>query len=139
MRAMGLAALAFFAPIGCSDGTAARALEAAAPFRQEHQRFAEWAARTLDSEAGHPRTRPELEETLFAPLFLESDVLGAEVRRGESVYVHGDPIPVDLEWRTAREGAVDIEVAELRLGTTPAVALATERGPYRFITVYRRE
>ncbi|MBO6937057.1 MAG: hypothetical protein JJ863_18945 [Deltaproteobacteria bacterium] len=135
MRAVPLAALALFA---CSDGTAARALEAAAPFRQEHERFAAWAERTLDSEAGHPRTRPELEETLFAPLILESEVLGAEVRRGESVYAHGDAIPADLEWSQAREGTLDLEVAELRLGTTPAIAIATVRDPYRIITVYRR-
>jgi len=138
MRALPLAALALFAPLGCSDGTAAQALEAAAPFQQEHHRFAGWAERTLESERGHPRSRPELEETLFAPLFLESEVLGAEVRRGERVFTHGDPIPIDLEWRTAREGATELEVAELRLGTTPAVAIATETGAYRFITVYRR-
>ena len=136
MRALPFAALALLA---CSDETAARVLEAAAPFRQEHQRFVEWATRTLDSEAGHPRSRPELEAILFAPLALERSVLGAQIRRGDTVHAHGEPVPAPLEWRTAREGAVVIEVAELRVGTTPAIALATERGPYRVTTVHRRD
>ncbi len=137
--AAALSALLALAPLGCSDSGAARALEAAAPFHGEHRSFAAWAERTLESERAHPRSRAELEETLFAPLFLESDVLGAEVRRGDSVHTHGDPIPAELEWRTARAGSEELQVAELRMGTTPAVAIATESGAYRFITVYRRE
>jgi len=137
--AAALAALLALAPLGCSDSGAARALEAADPHRSQHRSFARWAVRTLESERGHPRSRADLEETLFAPLFLESAVLAAEVRRGETAYAYGDPIPIDLQWRTAREGDEALEVAELRLGTTPAVAIATEDGDYRIITVYRRE
>lgn len=137
-RAAALAALVALAPAGCSDSGAARALEAASPFLAEHRSFSAWAERTLESERGHPRSRAELEETLFAPLFLESEVLAAEVRRGDAVYTHGEPVPVELEWQTARRADEELQVAELRVGTTPAIAVATEEGSYRFITVYRR-
>lgn len=127
-----------FVAFGCSDGDAARALEAAAPFREEHRRFAQWAQRTLESEAGRPRSREDLEETLFAPLFLESQVLGARVTRDGRVHAHGEVVPSGLEWQRARGGDEELRVAELRVGTTPAVALATERGDLEVVTLYRR-
>jgi len=119
----------------CTSGSAAEALEAAAPFREEHRRFADWAERTLGSEAGHPRSRAELQETLFAPLVLESGVLGARVERGERSWDHGEPIDPDLEWQVAREGDAEIRVAT----TESAVLIATERGRIRVLMAFRRE
>ena len=116
----------------CSDGDAGQALEAAAPFRGEHARFAEWAERTLDSEAGHPRSRAELVETLFAPLLLDSGVVTARVARGDRVFLHGEPLAEGLHWQVVREGNTELRVA--REGER--VILATQRGRYEVTVAY---
>ena len=136
-RLVPVAALAALMPMACSDGGAARAAELAAPHREEHRRFAAWAERTLASEAGHPRSPAELEETLFAPLFLESDVLAATVTRGETTFTHGSPMPEGLEWEIVREGSERLRVAEGRVGTTPTVILAQARGGYEVVLAFR--
>jgi hypothetical protein len=66
---------------GCGGGReAAGALETAAPYLARFERFDGWARRALDAGPAI-RSRAMLEETVFAPLVLETGIVDAWVTR----------------------------------------------------------
>ncbi len=129
-----LAALAFG---GCGGGDAPEALAAAEPYVERFDRFDGWARRTLAAEP-EIRGRSQLEETLFAPLYLEEDVAGAWVvrsRTGEGSWSlrGGEPPAADAGWVRVRHpvhGELGILVAphppRPNVAATPCVFLARE-------------
>lgn len=132
-------ALSCFAVGGCAevDG-AADALAAAEPYVDRFDRFDAWARRTV---AADPAIRGAafLEETLFAPLFLERDIAGAWVIRrriehGAWSLRAGAPPDEDAGWvqvRHPRHGELGVLVAPLASPGAPAqrCVFLSRRGP----------
>ncbi|HJK89812.1 MAG TPA: hypothetical protein RMH85_35440 [Polyangiaceae bacterium LLY-WYZ-15_(1-7)] len=115
--------------VGCGGGEDVASLVAEARPHVEHYRdFERWARRAVSADA-ELRDREAFEETLFAPLVLESQVRGALVEVGEGpprLHVHGalgaGAEGEELAWRGVRVDGESLEVA------TPEGGLALRRG-----------
>jgi hypothetical protein len=106
---------------GCGDGDAARALAAAEPYVDRFDRFDAWARRTVAADPAI-RGRSRLQETLFAPVFLERDVADAWVVRARTEAgawsFRGGALPgADAAWVRVRHpvhGPLGVLVAPMR-------------------------
>ncbi len=98
--------------------SAEQASELATPYLDRFEAFDSWARRAI---AAHPAFRSDdaLEETVFAPLRREDDVLASWIARDEAIalfYGESDAAPAAGAWtglRTDRLGPIEVTAAKL--------------------------